>query len=230
MIHCADLSLFKHLAGLVVILSSRSTVPAMHVNKSDLDHLEKRYRTTFVNSLAGFRQAVLVGTRSNAGHTNLAIFNSLIHLGAQPSLFGLISRPDSVPRDTLQNILETGSYTLNYVRAEKYRAAHQTSARYGKEESEFDKAGFAPLFYEGCSAPFVSEAVVQIAMQLEEVLPIKINGTSLIIGSIAHVIIPDAMVGSDGYIDLPAEEILIAQGLDAYCTAKPIGRLPYAKP
>jgi len=77
----------------------------MRIDKTEIEQLEQRYRTAFINSLAGFRQAVLIGTRSVDEKTNLAIFNSLIHLGANPALFGLMSRPDSVQRDTLQNIL-----------------------------------------------------------------------------------------------------------------------------
>ena len=50
----------------------------MILKKDDIEQLEKRYRTSFINSLAGFRQAVLVGTKSKDGQTNLAIFNSLI--------------------------------------------------------------------------------------------------------------------------------------------------------
>jgi flavin reductase (DIM6/NTAB) family NADH-FMN oxidoreductase RutF len=110
--------------------------------KEDISQLEQRYRTAFVNSLAGFRQVVLVGTKSADGKTNLAIFNSLIHLGANPALFGLMSRPDTVQRDTLQNILDTKEYTLNYIQASLYKKAHQTSARYEKGISEFEKVGF----------------------------------------------------------------------------------------
>ena len=129
----------------------------MIVQKDEIEQFEKHYRTAFVNSLAGFRQAVLVGTLSAEGKTNLAIFNSLIHLGANPALFGLISRPDSVPRDTLQNILDTKEYTLNYVRADQFEKAHQTSARYEKGISEFDKAGFTPFFLPNFHAPFVEK-------------------------------------------------------------------------
>ena len=71
----------------------------MIIDKKEIEQLEQRYRTAFINSLAGFRQAVLVGTKSVDGNTNLAIFNSLIHLGANPALFGLMSRPGSVQRD-----------------------------------------------------------------------------------------------------------------------------------
>ena len=100
----------------------------MILTRDDIAQFEQRYRTAFVNSLAGFRQAVLVGTKSRDNNSNLAIFNSLIHLGANPALLGLINRPDSVQRDTLQNIIETKEYTLNYVRSKEYEKAHQTSA------------------------------------------------------------------------------------------------------
>ncbi len=202
----------------------------MRINKEEIEQLEKRYRTTFINSLAGFRQAVLVGTRSKQGVTNLAIFNSLIHLGAHPAFFGLISRPDSVPRHTLQNIIDTGVYTLNFIKADQYKQAHQTSARYDEGISEFDQVGFTPLYLPGFSAPFAEEAVVKIAMKFEENIPVKINGTSLIVGSITQVDIPDELVLDDGFVNLTAADVLISQGLDAYFTANEKGRLPYAKP
>jgi flavin reductase (DIM6/NTAB) family NADH-FMN oxidoreductase RutF len=202
----------------------------MILKKDDIQELESRYRTAFINSLAGFRQVALVGTKSVSGNTNLAIFNSLIHLGANPALFGLINRPDSVQRDTLQNILETRAYTLNYVHAADYKKAHQTSARYDKGISEFEKVGFKEFYDESFFAPFVENALVKIAMKLEDTIPIPLNGTILIVGSIRQVEIADSLVGADGFVDLAQAEILVSQGLDAYFVANRIGRLPYAKP
>lgn len=203
----------------------------MILEKEDIERLEKRYRTAFINSLAGFRQAVLVGTKSKEGHTNLAIFNSLIHLGANPAIFGLLSRPEIVERDTLKNILDTKEYTLNFIGAEHYQKAHQTSARYDKNISEFEQVGFEESYQSNCYAPFVEDAVVKIAMKFEEIIPIKMNGTILIIGSIKQVnIVDDSLVGSDGFVALSDANILISQGLDAYFISKMIGRLPYAKP
>jgi flavin reductase (DIM6/NTAB) family NADH-FMN oxidoreductase RutF len=202
----------------------------MVLHKKDIEQLEQRYRTAFINALAGFRQAVLVGTKSLDNNNNLAIFNSLIHLGANPALFGLISRPDSVQRDTLQNILDTKEYTLNYVQAAHYTKAHQTSARYEKGDSEFERVGFNPYCLPGHHAPFVAEAIVKIAMRLEECIPIPLNGTILIIGSIKQVDVSDALVEQDGFVNLAAAEVVISQGLDAYFVAKDLGRLPYAKP
>lgn len=202
----------------------------MILNKEDIEQYEQHYRTAFINSLAGFRQAVLVGTKSVDGYANLAIFNSLIHLGANPALFGLISRPDSVQRDTLQNIFETKEYTFNYIRYTEYRKAHQTSARYDKNISEFEQVGFEELYYPFCQAPFVKDSIVKVAMQLEEIIPIQINGTLMIVGSITNVDIDETMVGADGFVALSEADILISQGLDAYFVSKPVGRLPYAKP
>ncbi len=202
----------------------------MIFKKDDIEQFEQRYRTAFVNSLAGFRQAVLIGTKSVDGDTNLAIFNSLIHLGANPALFGLINRPDSVERHTLQNIIDTKEYTLNYVGAVYYKKAHQTSARYEKVISEFDEIGFKEIYHPFCKAPFVEEAIVKIAMKLEDIIPIPLNGTVLIIGSIVQVEMDASMIGPDGFIELSEAEILISQGLDAYFVSKKLGRLPYAKP
>ena len=202
----------------------------MIITKEGIEQLEQRYRTAFVNSLAGFRQAVLVGTKSVEGVTNLAIFNSLIHLGASPALLGLISRPDIVPRDTLQNILDTKEYTLNFISASEYKKAHQTSARYDRTISEFEKVGFKETYHSSCSAPFLEDAVVKIAMKFEERIPIPLNGTVLIIGSIIEVDIDASIVGSDGFVALSQADVLISQGLDAYFTSQMVGRMPYAKP
>jgi len=202
----------------------------MIIQNKEISQFEKRYRTAFINSLAGFRQAVLVGTKSADGFPNLAIFNSLIHLGANPALFGLMSRPDTVQRDTLQNILDTKSYTLNYIRSSHYKKAHQTSARYDRGISEFEQVGFPESYHPAFHAPFVEDAVVKIAMALEETIPIQLNGTILIIGSVQHIEIDETLVGTDGFVDLSAADVLISQGLDAYFVANEVGRLPYAKP
>ena len=188
----------------------------MILNNNDIEALEQNFRRAFVNSLAGFRQVVLVGTKSAAGNTNLAIFNPLIHLGANPALFGLITRPDNVQRDTYQNILETKEYTLNYIESAPYKKAHQTSARYEKDVSEFEQVGFNESYHANSKAPFVQEAIVKIAMKFEDSIPIPLNGTLLIIGSITQVEINDNLVGEDGYVALSEADILISQGLDAY--------------
>lgn len=202
----------------------------MIINQSDIAAMEQRFRASFINSLAGIKQVVLVGTRSVDGQSNLAIFNSLIHIGANPALYGILFRPDTVRRDTLRNILETGQYTLNYVHAADFEKAHQTSAKYESNISEFSATGFSEKYSETFTAPFVKESVVKIGMKFEEKTDLKINGTILVIGSIQQIEINENIVGKDGFVALADEHILACSGLDAYYSVNFLGRLSYAKP
>ena len=104
---------------------------------NEIMQFEQRFRAMFINSIGGFKSVVLIGSKNKARQTNLAIFNSLVHLGANPPLVGFIIRPDSVERHTLNNIIETGVFTINHIRQSFFINAHQTSARYPKEISEF---------------------------------------------------------------------------------------------
>ncbi len=82
----------------------------MIVSGDDIAAMDDRYRVFFVNALSGFKAAHLVGTTSatEEGQDNLALFSSVVHIGANPPLLGMISRPHTVPRHTLENIQATG--------------------------------------------------------------------------------------------------------------------------
>lgn len=197
-------------------------------SKEEISESEKRYRAKLINSLAGIRQVSLIGTKSKDGQENLAIFNSLIHLGSHPPLFGFISRPDSVERDTLENIRKTESYTINYVNETLASHSHQTSARYPKEQSEFEAVGFSPEYLENCFAPFVKEAEIKIEMKLQQILNLEINNTIMVIGSIEFIHIPKSRLAEDGLVK--GDRLLLSGGLDAYYKGVFIEQLPYAKP
>ena len=202
----------------------------MIIDQEALKQYENRFRALLINSLAGIRQAVLIGTKSKDGYSNLAIFNSLIHIGANPPLWGLICRPDVVKRDTLNNILETNQYTINYIASSDFVKAHQTSAKYDKAVSEFDACGFSEYYYSNFNAPFVAEAPIKVAMKLEQKIDITINNTILIIGSIQHMELDEAIISKDGFVDLAKANTLACVGLDAYYSTNFIERLNYARP
>ncbi|OOE91655.1 flavin reductase family protein [Salinivibrio sp. AR640] len=192
--------------------------------------MEKRYRATFVNSLSGFKSANLLGTSDTNQQTNLCIVSSAFHLGASPALMGVIIRPDTVPRDTLENIRATGFYTLNHVQKEMIVAAHQTSARYPHDISEFDQVGLTPLWREKFGAPFVQEAAIRLGLILREEHTMAINGTHLLVGEIIEAHVPDSCVSEDGFVDIEQAGTVALSGLDCYHTASRVGRLSYAKP
>jgi len=201
-----------------------------HFSQDALKKMPNRYRARFVNSLSGYKSANLIATQDTNGKTNLAIFSSVVHLGANPALIGFIMRPDNNDRETLNNIISTTHYTINQVSTAFYRAAHQSSARYESSVSEFNATGLSPQYIEGINAPFVEQSQLKYGMTLREILPIKLNNTQLIIGEISHVICAQNAVQDDGYIDIESLQTVSVSGLDSYHRTSRLARLSYAKP
>ena len=202
----------------------------MQLDNAAINALEKRYRAALINSVTGFKPANVVGTADSEGNSNLAIISSVFHLGSQPPLIGMIIRPSPVERHTLDNVLDTGSYTINHVASSFIEAAHQTAARYPRQQSEFVATGLTELYVDGVHAPFVAEANIRLGMALREHHPLAINGTHMVIGEIQWLDIPDACVAEDGSIDLAAAETVALSGLDSYHSTKRVARMAYAKP
>ena len=200
----------------------------INIDRKKISEYEKRYRIKLINSLAGIRQVSLIGTKSKEGQENLAIFNSLIHLGSDPSLFGLITRPSSVDRHTLTNILEMESYTINFMHKSFAKQAHQTSARYPKEVSEFKAVNLTPEYKGNGEVPFVKEAEIKIQMKLESVIDIEINNTKMVIGSIEQIFLPANRLAEDGLVKV--DNLLLSGGLDAYYEPQFLQQFEYAKP
>ncbi len=196
----------------------------------DILAMEKQYRVHFINSLGGFKSVALIGTSDASGNTNLAIFSSVFHLGANPPLIALIFRPSPPERDTLKNILETGFYTINHINETIYRQAHQTSARYENEISEFDITGLNSEYKNNFFAPFVAESNIQLGIAFKEKIDISINNTTMIIGEIVLVQVPVNCLLEDGFIDLEKANTITCSGLDSYHKTHKLDRLSYAKP
>ena len=192
--------------------------------------MDQRFRTQLINSMPGVKALNLVGTRDAEGRENLAIFNSIFHVGANPPYLGMVIRPDSVDRHTWQNIQATGSYTLNAVGADFYAKAHQTSARYDNQTSEFDAVGLIPEYRDGVIAPFVGESAIKIGLELQEFQRVECNGTLIVIGKVVYVEIEDELITDDGSVDLVKAQSVGSIGLDGYVDLSWIDRLSYAKP
>nr|WKN36375.1 flavin reductase [Tunicatimonas sp. TK19036] len=197
-------------------------------NRQSIDQLEKRYRTNLINSLTGFKSVALIGTHNAAGKTNLAVFSQIIHVGANPPLIGVLFRPHSVPRHTLENILETKTFTINHI-AEAFMAqAHHTSARW--EDSEFEACALTPEYRDSIPAPFVKESKVKVGLRYVEHQTLVCNETIFLVGEIQEIVLPAKSVVQDGFIDLIKAGTLTCSGLDAYHQVYPPTRLEYAKP
>lgn len=202
----------------------------ININKQQIQELDKQKRVHLINSIGGFKWLGLVGSSDSLGNVNLSIFSSFFHIGANPALIGFIFRPSPPERDTFSNILETGFYTLNHVNESIYRQAHQTSARYAKGISEFDKTGLTPEYKNNFFAPFVAESNIQLGIEFKEKLDISINKTIIVIGEIIEMFIPESCFNESGFVDIEKANSITCSGLDSYHKTVKLDRLSYAKP
>ena len=161
---------------------------------------------------------MLVGTCDTAGRENLAMVSSHFHLGSSPPLLAMILRPSTgeSERHTLHNLLETRCWSLNGFSLDHAAQAHQTSAPYPKDQSEFDACGFDAEWLDEFGAPFITGSPLQIGCLLREHHPLAINGTHMIIGEVQHLQYPVTAQRGDGGLSLSDMGLVAVIGLDTY--------------
>ncbi len=208
----------------------------LQFTKHDFNALPRRFRARLINSLSGFKSANLVGSADANKNMNLSMVSSVVHLGANPPLIGMVMRPrttekgEPVQRDTVANIEELGYYTINHVGANMLNAAHLTSASFPPDVCEFAATGLTPHWHSGFSAPAVAESPLQMGLRLVEIVPFKVNGTEFVIGEIEWVRFAEAAMKGDGYVAIEDLDTLAISGLDGYHSTRLINRLHYAEP
>lgn len=202
----------------------------MHITKEDVKNMNKNDRLNLINSLSGIKPANLIGTVDAEGNENLAIFSSIVHLGSNPALFGFVLRPrGEVRRHTHENILDTGIYTINFVHTSFTKQAHYTSIKANPTSSEFSLSGLTAEYKANFNAPFVKESSIKMGMSFVEELPIKSNGTSLIVGQMEHILLPEGTMKDGGHLDLGALEVAGISGLNTYYSLQKQERFPFVR-
>lgn len=196
---------------------------------AELLSLPSRKRGQMLNALSGIKGVHLLGSRSKSGIDNLAVFNSILHIGASPPALGILFRPLTVQRDSYDNILNSGAFTLNLINAQMLNAAHHCAAKWPTEVSEFTATGLTP-FRTDHIAPYVAESPIAVGLKLVEEIPIAFNDTRLLIGAVQEVIVPAGAVADDGWIRLDQHHVVSVVGLDSYYRGELLARKSYAQP
>jgi flavin reductase (DIM6/NTAB) family NADH-FMN oxidoreductase RutF len=203
----------------------------LNLKRQDFDDLDHLHRINLINSCSGFKSANLIGTKSNDGIPNVAVFSSVTHFGSNPPLLGIIFRPVSdVPRNTYENIKETGQFTINHIHWDIIEQAHHTSAKYDKRISEFDVTGLEEEYKNNWHAPFVKGVPIQIALTFCEEYKIKANKTIQLIAEIKDLYVKDELIEKDGFINLSKANIMTINGLDGYALPSLKQRIDYQRP
>ena len=201
-----------------------------YFNLDDIQGFSKLYRLNLINSITGYKSANMIGTRSNSGEENVAIFSSITHLGSNPALLHFTLRPNTVPRDTYKNIKENMVFTVNHVSLDQIEQAHHTSAKYDENISEFDQTSLEPEYKMDWHAPFVKGAPIALGCRYLNEYDIKENGCVLIIAAIEHIFVEDKLLQKDGWVKLESGEVVAINGLDGYALPQLQKRMEYARP
>lgn len=199
----------------------------MNWSKVEIEALERFFRANLINSATGFKSLCLLGSRNEAGTENLAVFTQILHVGADPAMLGILFRPIVAGMHSLNNIRETGWFTLNHVLDGEAEAAHWTSARW--EVSEFEATGFNTEYLPQIPAPFVKGSRVRMALQPVREIPIEENGTTFLLASLQYLEVPDFALKDDGFADLVVAGSMAGTGLDGYANASGLKRFSYAR-
>lgn len=203
----------------------------------DFEQADKAFRINLINSLTGVKGAHLLGSKSAKGVCNLGLFSNVVHIGASPALIGIVFRPSAdhpanvtnVPRHSLQNILHTNEFTLNHISSEMMPNAHLASAKFEEHIDEFTVCQLTPEYIPGFHAPFVQESPLKIALKYKELIPIKSNGTQLLVAEVVAVHINEPAIAKNGRIDFEKLATLASSGLNTYYATKKQKEYPYAR-
>ncbi|WP_299051277.1 flavin reductase [uncultured Polaribacter sp.] len=196
----------------------------------DINGLDKIFRINLINSCSGFKSANLLGSISEDGIPNVAVFSSVTHLGSNPPTLGFILRPTTVPRNTHKNLKDTGVFTINHIYEDIIDDAHHTSAKYPDDVSEFDVTNLKEEYKGKFKAPFVKGAPVQMSMKFVEEIYVPSNNVMLIVSQIQELYVNDELLQEDGLVNLSKGNVATINGLDTYAIPKFKKQLSYQRP
>ena len=201
-----------------------------HVTAEDLQNMEPLFRRNLVNSSTGYKPANLLATRSPGGISNVAVFNSVFHLGSHPPLLGIVLRTKTAPRGIYENIRETGYFTVNHIQENMIEQAHQTTTQQGSEDPEFGIPGLDQEFLDDFYAPYVKQSSIKLGCKYLKEYSIQENGTIILVASIEHIYFEAGIEMPDGWLRLDDAGSVVINGLDGYALPSLLDRFQYARP
>ena len=194
----------------------------------DWSQIPGRAFASWFSQLEGMRSPVAVGTRGLSGVDNLAVFNSMTHVGARPPLLALVFRPLTVERHTYDNLKATGVYTINHLPLARVDALHQTSAKYPAPESEFAAVGLTALASTS-GAPYVAEATVAMQLRFAEEHHVAANDTVIVVGRVEEIRLPGALGEPPQHVNWADLNGQVVSGLYDYYSVEHFKTKAYAK-
>ena len=165
----------------------------------DAASLSGRELYRLLTSIVVPRPIAWVGSRSASGVDNLAPFSYFMGVSSKPPAVAIsVARAGrNQLKDTGQNILQSGEFTVSIPSVDHLGAVATTAARFGPEVSEFVRAGLTPVPGHKVLAPFPAEA--RVALECRVIHTHDLGTTHLIVGEVLWFHLrDDVLVEEDG--------------------------------
>ncbi len=168
------------------------------------------------------RPIAWTGTRSADGVDNLAPFSYFMGVSTRPpSLAISVARhTDGRLKDSAQNILESGVFTVSIVPFSYAAQMNQCAAKWPAEVSEFEACGLTSVMGERVKAPRPAEALA--SMECKLVHAHDLGSTHLLVGEVLLYHLDERIVVEDER----GHTVVDAQALDPICR---LGSKDYAR-
>jgi flavin reductase (DIM6/NTAB) family NADH-FMN oxidoreductase RutF len=159
-----------------------------------------------------------MSTRSAAGVRNLAPFSFFNMFSYRPTLLGFCCNG---PKDSLQNVRETGVFAWNLVTRELAAAMNRSASIVPPDVDEFILAGLTPEVCRAIDADRVAESPVCLECRVTQIIPLidrHGEGTisNLIIGQAVGIHIARHLVADGVYQTAAARPVMRGGGADIY--------------
>ena len=172
------------------------------------------------NAIVAPRPIGWIGTRGTAGD-NLApysFFNAVAYTPPQV-MFASTGEKDSVT-----NIRETAVFSVNVVGASQIAAMNASSAAVAPGVDEFALAGVAKAPCETIPCPRVAEAPAVLECRVTQIVALKGDGNSLILGEVTGIHLRDDCL-KGGRFDATLWQPVGRLGYRDYCTVRDVWEL-----
>ncbi len=164
-------------------------------------------------------------TIDKSGNLNLAPFSFHNAFSSNPPVVGIspaFSGKTGNPKDTLNNILETGEFTLSVVSYDMVDQMNISAAEYGSVTDEFEMSGFTKHPSKKVTPPGVAESPVIMECIFQEHIQFSDQpaGGNLLLGEIVHFHAREDIFSEDGFIDPVKIDQIGRLGSNWYTRAK----------
>lgn len=185
------------------------------ITDAEINGLEKRFRTSLINSLSGIRTAFIGITEDDRGRFNAATLSNITHVGANPAQMSILFRPDNGKRHTLSNYRNEGKISLVCMPLSKSAIVHEVSMNAPEGIFELEIVGENYKKRQDWPHPLPTTFLYAIELEFIEEFTLN-NGCVYTVGKIQNIALGnDVQVCDQGRV-LFKQSPTLAIGLQQY--------------